>query len=161
MEFTITHLQNIQCLCYLNSWSPTLPIISFIIFRSSTKILNILDTPKKPRPSSNPFELNSSEFEFLSFDLGLLYFLGTSAFLRVRKNYPRAQILSLTLSIFFFSLICFLLKKIRIRGREEQAQSASCSPARPFVSPPGLCHFFSPLGRPPRPSRRPTDPTEP
>ena len=40
LEFTITHLQNIPCLCYITSWPQTLSINYFISFRSSTKILN-------------------------------------------------------------------------------------------------------------------------
>ena len=63
-----------------------------------------------PSPSSNPFELNSNEFEFKSFNHGLSIFLRTRIFLRVRENYPHAQIISPTLSLSpfsFFAIYCF------------------------------------------------------
>ena len=71
-------------------------------------------------PSSNPFELNSNEFEFKSFNHGLSIFLGTSIFLRVRESYPHALIL--VHSFRFSPLLSFLFcvwKSCEERGRRE------------------------------------------
>ena len=48
---------------------------SFAIFRSSTKNPQHFWTFLLSSSSSNPFELNSNEFEFTSFNRGLFYFL--------------------------------------------------------------------------------------
>ena len=79
-----------QCLCYLNSWSPTLPFIFSSYSGAPPKIRTFLDLPN-PHFLFKSFEFNSNEFEFTSFNHASFHFLGTSIFLRVRENNPFAQ----------------------------------------------------------------------
>ena len=80
-------------------------------------------------PSSNPFELNSNEFDFKSFNHGLSIFLGTSIFLRVRENYPHAQIFPLT----SLSFLSFLYSVLLFISEREPTQPGLW----PLLSPPG------------------------
>ena len=102
----------------------TLSIILSLFIGAPPKISTFLDT-SKTLSLFKPFELNSNDFEFHSCNLVHTIFLGTSAFLRVRENYPHAQILahSFLFSPFLSLLFCFW-KSFEERGRREP-----CSPA--------------------------------
>ena len=99
---TKTHLQNNSpCL-----WPQTLSNNLFRHFPELHQKSEHFWTFLSSSPSSNPFEFQMS----LNLNLSVMptsIFPGSSLFLRVRENYPHAQIFSLTLSFFFFSLIVF------------------------------------------------------
>ena len=73
LELTITHLQISHAFIISILGLQTLPINSFVIFRSSTKIRSFLDLPN-PHFLFKPFDFKSNEFEFKTFKKCPLHF---------------------------------------------------------------------------------------
>ena len=121
-----------QCLCYLNSWSPIWPYISFIIFRSSTKNLNIFGPPLSPTSYAKPFELNSNEFNSNFTHVFISIFLDQAHFCESEKIYFLPKLHCYPSRHFF--QVSVSLKQLKKRGSEgERAQPSG--PLRPSSRP--------------------------
>ena len=106
LEITITHLQNIPCRCYLNSWSPTLPYILSSYSRAPPKIRTFWTFPTLTS-YSNHLNLNQ-----MSLDLNLsimvfsifsekAHFCESGKITPMRKCYPKHLLPSSFLLCYF------------------------------------------------------------